>query len=72
MPTWERLKIVEGLIGYRNHVRLTTTPPLEPIRTVLRDLVARERNDQAETPITEVVGRIDPREPDVNAFRLVH
>ena len=65
MPTWKRLKIVEGLIWYRNHVRQATTPPLEPIRTILRDLVARERNDQAEAPITEVVGRIDPREPDV-------
>ena len=36
MPTWKRLKIVHGLIWYRNHVRCSRTPRLEHLRTKLQ------------------------------------
>ncbi|MFY8201206.1 MAG: integron integrase [Pirellula staleyi] len=65
MPTWKRLKIIEGLIWYRNHVRKSATPRLEPIRTKLREMIAQERQSQDEEPIEDVVGKINPREPDV-------
>ncbi len=64
-PAWKRLRIVEGLISYRNRVRQSQTPRLEPIRLKLQEMVLRERyRDDAET-IEEVAGRIDPREPDI-------
>ena len=65
MPTWKRLKIIEGVIWYRNHVRKSATPRLEPIRTKLREMIAQERQSQDEEPIEDVVGKINPREPDV-------
>jgi len=65
VPAWKRLRIVEGLISYRNRVRQSQTPRLEPIRQKLQEIVLRERyRDDAET-IEEVAGRIDPREPDI-------
>jgi len=36
MPAWKRLKIVHGLIGYRNHVRRSRTPRLEHLRACAR------------------------------------
>ena len=69
-PTWKRIKIVQGLIWYRNHVRKSPNPPLEPIRQKLREIEAREREKQDERPIEEVIGRINPRESDaIQAFR---
>jgi len=35
-PTWKRLKIVHGLIWYRNHVRRSRTPRLEHHRACSR------------------------------------
>ena len=43
MPTWKRPKIIEGVIWYRNHVRKSATPRLEPIRTKLREMIAQQR-----------------------------
>ncbi len=43
MPTWKRLKIVQGLIWYRNSVRKSSTPRLERIRTKLREMIAKEK-----------------------------
>ena len=69
MPTWKRLKIVQGLIWYRNNVRKSARPALTFIRTKLRDKIASEREraaevSQAEAVIENVVGKIDPKLPD--------
>ena len=70
MPTWKRLKIVQGLIWYRNNVRKSERPKLEHIRTKLREMAAEEREREVETSTAEatiegVVGKINPRESDV-------
>jgi len=69
MPTWKRLKIVQGLIWYRNNVRKSASPELEPIRSKLREMAATERErsaqvSQAEATIEGVVGKIDPSLPE--------
>ena len=65
MPTVKRLYIVKGMIWYRNHVRKSTTPRLEPIRAKLQQILAEEKFEQDDEVIADVVGKIDPREPDV-------
>ena len=65
MPSWKRLKIVEGLLWYRNHIRKTSTPRLEVIRATLQKRVHDEKLAQDDLPIEEVAGKINPREPDV-------
>ncbi len=72
MPIWKRLKIVQGLIWYRNNVRKSERPKIEFIRTKLRDMAAKEREREAgngastaEETIEGVVGKINPRESDV-------
>ncbi len=70
MPTWKRLKIVQGLIWYRTNVRKSQIPKLEDIRSKLRDMAAKEREREAqigtsENTIEGVVGKINPRESDV-------
>ena len=39
VPAWKRLKIVQALIHYRNHVLQSKSPRLEPIRAKLQELV---------------------------------
>ena len=65
MPTWKRIKIVEGLIWYRNRVRKSTTPRLESVRAKLQEVLVAEKHKEDDEPIEGVVGKIDPREPDV-------
>ena len=65
MPTWKRLRIVEGLIWYRNRVRQSPTPRLEPIRAKLQEMLAAEKHRDTNNDIEELVGKINPREPDV-------
>ena len=65
MPTWKRLGIVNSLIWYRNNVRKTDQPSLEMIRAKLQERLAQERLEKEEVPIEDVVGKINPREPDV-------
>ena len=65
IPTWRRLKIVDGLIWHRDNVRKKTTPILEPIQRKLLRTLADERTD-AMTESDEVdIGYINPKEPDV-------
>ncbi len=66
-PTWKRLKIVEGLILYRDQVRKSSLPELEPIRAKLQRVVVEEnlKLHQSDAPIENIVGKINPREPDV-------
>ena len=65
MPTWKRLGIVNSLIWFRNNVRKTDQPSLEMIRAKLQERLAQERLEKEEVPIEDVVGKINPREPDV-------
>lgn len=65
VPAWKRLRIVEGLIGYRNRVRQSQTPRLEWIRAELQKIALREQHRDDDEPIEEVVGRIDPNDPDI-------
>lgn len=65
MPTWKRLKIVHGLIWYRNLVRRSRTPRLEHLRAKLQEDVINETFEQQERTIEEAAGKIDTKEPDV-------
>ncbi len=65
MPAWKRLKIVEGLIRYRNRVRRSMEPRLEPIRAKLQELMIAEKHSGDTESMEDVVGKINPREPDV-------
>ena len=65
MPTWKRLKIVHGLIWYRNHVRRSRTPRLEDLRAILQEALIDENFNQQDRTIEEAVGKIDPKESDV-------
>ena len=65
MPGWKRLKIVEGLICYRNGVLKTSEPKLEPIRAKLQEIVVAEKHRDDDRPIEEILGRINPRESEV-------
>lgn len=69
-PIWKRIKIIQGIIWFRNHVRKSPKPPLEHLRQTLRDADALEREKQEDRPIEEVVGKINPRESDaIQALR---
>ncbi len=65
MPTWKRLKVVNALIVYRDRVRQSANPRLESIRTTLAQRMAMEKNREQEVPIEDIVGKINPREPDL-------
>ncbi|MCO8125385.1 integron integrase [Stieleria sp. TO1_6] len=66
MPAWKRQSMVEGLINYRQIKQHTGADDLQPIRRKLGEIAAWERakSDGVED-IEEVVGKINPREPDV-------
>ncbi|WP_231753283.1 integron integrase [Rosistilla carotiformis] len=65
-PAWKRLKLVEGLMSYRKLVQERPLGDLLAVRSKLQEIVVRERVDSDAVPtIEDLVGRIDPREPDV-------
>lgn len=64
VPAWKRLKIVEGVIWYRDNVRKSSVPRLERVRAKLQQIAAQEVGRDSAT-IEDVVGKINPREPDV-------
>ena len=65
MPAWKRLMIVKGLILYRNKFLRSKEPRLEHMRVKLQELSVGERNPSSEGRIDDVVGKINPNEPDV-------
>ncbi|MFN9638927.1 MAG: hypothetical protein ACK56W_02735, partial [Pirellula sp.] len=67
VPTWQRLKIVEGLIWYRVNFQNLKPDFLEGLKVVLKRTIVFERIDASPGPeeIENVVGKIDPNEPDV-------
>ena len=65
-PAWKRVKIVQGLIYYRNHIMKSKTPNLERIRSTLQEIALAERERDNDGPtIEERVGRIPENEADV-------
>ena len=72
VPAWKRVKIVEGLIFYRNTVRRSHQPRLEPIRLKLLEIKHRESLGDGPPSVEGMVGKIDPRESDaIQALRRV-
>ncbi|MCM2375101.1 phage integrase N-terminal SAM-like domain-containing protein [Aporhodopirellula aestuarii] len=85
-PAWKRLKIIQSLICYRRYVQSAPFDDLTFIRIKLEVLARNEKikqatvkqsSDDAIEEIEDVVGHIDPREPDViqnlrRAIRLRH
>lgn len=65
IPTWRRLKIVDGLIWHRDNVRKKTTAILEPIQRKLLRTLADERTDAMAESDEVDIGYINPKEPDV-------
>ena len=74
VPAWKRLKVVENLGWYRDHVLKTDEPSLDFSRRKLKDAVALEKHNAAsdeanDVPMTiedieEIAGVIDPKEPE--------
>lgn len=73
-PAWKRLKIIQSLICYRRYVQAAPFDDLTFIRTKLEQLARAERvkeerlRDSGEytaEDINDVVGHIDPTEPDI-------
>ena len=64
-PAWKRVMIVKGLILYRNKFLRTAEPRLEHLRAKLQEVSVRERQGSEGRSIEEVVGKINPNEPDV-------
>lgn len=67
-PAWQRLQAIRALECYRDLVCGSEEPRLNDIKTVLHDLVAREKDgDDFQTTvgrgIAEEAGPIDPNEP---------
>ena len=66
VPAWKRVLIVKGLIDYRNQFLRSKYPKLEHIRAKLQQMAANDKEKEVGTrSIEEVVGRINPNEPDV-------
>ena len=66
MPAWKRLKMVQALMNFRRQIQKRPIDELVPIHRKLQEIVARERaKESGAGSIEEVVGKINPREPDV-------
>ena len=65
MPTRKRLNVVEGLIVYRDRIRRSAQPRLEPLRIKLRERMRTEKERSEPVVIDDVVGKIDTREPEI-------
>ncbi len=64
MPAWKRLKIVDGLICYRNRRLRSETPELESIRTKLQEIAIAEKHGE-DDEIEEVASKIKASDPDI-------
>src|SRR6056297_1799145 len=71
LPTWKRLKMVEALMNYRRLVQNRPVDDLIPVHRKLQQTAVEERShDDGVETIEEVVGKINPNEPDViQAYR---
>lgn len=74
VPAWKRLKVIENLCWYRDHVLKTDEPSLDFSRRKLKEAVELEKYNAAsdethDVPMTmedieEIAGVIDPHEPE--------
>ncbi|XZE20070.1 phage integrase N-terminal SAM-like domain-containing protein [Pirellulaceae bacterium SH449] len=67
VPTWKRLKIVEGLIWHRVHIQRRTPDFLLDLEKILKRYVVKEKIEAMpnQDEIEGIVGKINPNEPDV-------
>ncbi|WP_417747326.1 integron integrase [Rosistilla oblonga] len=70
-PAWKRMKIIEGLIVYRSLVQRQSVQDLLPLKFKMHEIIAIERTQrEGYDSIDDVVGKINPREPDaIQEFR---
>lgn len=68
-PTWKRLKIIESLMCYRKYVQNLDCDELKILQGKLEETLRAERHEDLKNAgaeeITDEIGYIDPREPDV-------
>lgn len=64
VPAWKRLKIVDGLICYRNRRLQSQSPELESIRAALQQRAIDEKHRE-DDEIGEVASKINPKDPDI-------
>ncbi len=71
VPAWKRMKVIEGLIVFRQSVQKRDPADLLPLRETMRGIVSIERaKSEGYETIDDVVGKIDPKEPDaIQEFR---
>ncbi|MGB7328170.1 MAG: integron integrase [Rubripirellula sp.] len=71
LPAWKRMKIICGLIVYRRLVKHRSDEDLIPLKMKMEEIIMIERaRDQGHDSIDDVVGKIDPTEPDaIQSFR---
>lgn len=71
VPAWKRMKVIQGLIVFRREVQKRSADDLDKIAEQMKTIVMQERvKNGGYDSIEDVVGKIDPREPDViQAFR---
>ena len=67
VPTWKRLKIVQGLIWHRVHIQNRTPDFLSEMEKTLRSFVIKEKIEAmpSQEEIEGLVGKINPNDPDV-------
>ncbi len=58
-------RIDNAAVWYRNRVRKSTVPRLESLRAKLQEVLVKEKHSEEDELMDDVVGKIDPREPDV-------
>ncbi|SMP72729.1 integron integrase [Neorhodopirellula lusitana] len=71
VPAWKRMKVIKGLIVFRQQVQKREVDDLLPLQEKMREIIHIERakSDGYDT-IEDVVGKINPREPDaIQEFR---
>ncbi len=65
-PAWKRQSIVKGLIAYRRDIQCQPYDDLLDLQDTLRELAVKERvRDQGVKDIEDLVGKINPNEPDI-------
>lgn len=71
VPAWKRMKVIRGLMVYRQLVMQQPFDDLLPLKSKMEEIILLERaRDQGMATIDEAVGKIDPREPEaIQAFR---
>ena len=71
VPAWKRMRIIEGLMDFRQFVQQQSPDDLRPLQIKMKEIIVIEKQrDQGQERIDDVAGRIDPSEPDaIQAFR---